>query len=109
MIRHCVFARFRGDVPESERAAIHADLEALRKVIDGMDTVHFSANVSPEPFARGFSHGFFDGVNHQELVMGRFPKSRGVRVGTVVAKTAAGVTVELAEDGVALVKIAQDQ
>jgi len=58
MIRHCVFARFRGDVPESERAAIHADLEALRKVIDGMDTVHFSANVSSEPFARGFGHGF---------------------------------------------------
>lgn len=58
MIRHCVFVRFRGDVSDSERAAIHADLESLRQVIDGMDTVHFSANVSPEPFARGFSHGF---------------------------------------------------
>ncbi|BCG86011.1 MULTISPECIES: Dabb family protein [unclassified Mesorhizobium] len=58
MIRHCVFVRFRDDVPDSERAAIHADLEALRQVIDGMDTVHFSANVSPEPFARGFNHGF---------------------------------------------------
>ncbi|WP_214472027.1 Dabb family protein [Mesorhizobium sp. dw_380] len=58
MIRHCVFVRFRGDVPDGERAAIHAGLEALRQVIDGMDTVRFSANVSPEPFARGFSHGF---------------------------------------------------
>ena len=58
MIRHCVFVRFRSDVPDSERAAIHADLEALRQVIDGMDAVHFSANVSPEPFARGFGHGF---------------------------------------------------
>jgi hypothetical protein len=58
MIRHCVFVRFRGDVPDGERAAIHADLDALRSVIDGMNKVHFSANVSPEPFARGFSHGF---------------------------------------------------
>ena len=55
MIRHCVFVRFRDDVPDGERAAIHADLEALRQVVDGMDTVRFSANVSPEPFARGFS------------------------------------------------------
>jgi hypothetical protein len=58
MIRHCVFARFRNDVPAAENTAIHADLEALRQVIDGMDAVKFSANVSPEPFARGFTHGF---------------------------------------------------
>ncbi|MDF3155197.1 Dabb family protein [Mesorhizobium sp. M7A.F.Ca.US.006.04.2.1] len=58
MIRHCVFARFRNDVDAAERTAIHADLEALRQVIDGMDAVKFSANVSPEPFARGFTHGF---------------------------------------------------
>ncbi|TPI43126.1 Dabb family protein [Mesorhizobium sp. B3-1-6] len=58
MIRHCVFVRFRNDVPETERAAIHTDLEALHAVIDGMGKVEFSANVSPEPFARGFSHGF---------------------------------------------------
>ncbi|RUW59879.1 Dabb family protein [Mesorhizobium sp. M7A.F.Ca.US.008.03.1.1] len=58
MIRHCVFARFRNDVAATERTAIHADLEALRQVIDGMDAVKFSANVSPEPFARGFTHGF---------------------------------------------------
>jgi hypothetical protein len=58
MIRHCVFVRFRDNVSAAERTAIHADLEALRSVIDGMDTVQFSANVSPEPFARGFTHGF---------------------------------------------------
>ncbi|MEI9415358.1 Dabb family protein [Mesorhizobium sp. Cs1321R2N1] len=58
MIRHRVFARFRSDVSPAERTAIHADLEALRQVIEGMETVQFSANVSPEPFARGFSHGF---------------------------------------------------
>lgn len=58
MIRHCVFAKFRNDVAAAERMAIHSDLEALRQVIDGMDAIKFSANVSPEPFARGFTHGF---------------------------------------------------
>ncbi|UVC17433.1 Dabb family protein [Mesorhizobium onobrychidis] len=58
MVRHCVFVRFRSDVDATERAAIHADLEALRRVIDGMGKVEFSVNTSPEPFARGFTHGF---------------------------------------------------
>jgi putative protease len=49
-------------------------------------------------FSRGLTHGFLDGVNHQELVQGRFPKSRGVRVGTVVRTTKRGVVVELAVD-----------
>ena len=40
-----------------------------------------------QSFSRGLTHGFLDGVNHQELVQGRFPKSRGVRVGTVVRTT----------------------
>jgi len=47
---------------------------------------------------RGFTHGFLDGVNHQGLVHARFPKSRGVRVGTVVGTTPRGVLVKL-EDG----------
>ncbi|HEX5500763.1 MAG TPA: U32 family peptidase, partial [Thermomicrobiales bacterium] len=32
-----------------------------------------------QSFSRGFSPGFLEGVNHQRLVHGRFPKSRGVR------------------------------
>lgn len=58
MIRHCVFVKFRTDVGTGERKAIHADLQALRSSIDGMGKVELSANVSPEPFARGFTHGF---------------------------------------------------
>jgi putative protease len=33
--------------------------------------------------SRGFTHGFLSGVNHQKLVTARFPKSRGIRIGTV--------------------------
>ncbi len=55
-----------------------------------------------QSFSRGFTHGFLDGVNHQMLVQGRFPKSRGVRVGTVVGTTGSGVVVELADTDAAV-------
>ncbi len=48
-----------------------------------------------QSFSRGFSHGFLSGINHQVLVSGRFPKSRGVQLGTVVDKTWHGMVVEL--------------
>jgi U32 family peptidase len=48
-----------------------------------------------QSFSRGFTHGFFDGVNHQELVHARFPKSRGVRAGQVAGITDQGLIVDL--------------
>jgi putative protease len=48
-----------------------------------------------QSFSRGFSHGFLGGINHQVLVQGRFPKSRGVRIGTVAGKSPQGVLVQL--------------
>ncbi|MGA2497505.1 MAG: DUF3656 domain-containing protein [Tepidisphaeraceae bacterium] len=47
-----------------------------------------------QSFSRGFTHGFLDGVNHQELVHARFPKSRGVRIGTVCGHTPQGLVVK---------------
>jgi collagenase-like PrtC family protease len=44
-------------------------------------------------YTRGFSDGFFGGSDHQTLVEGRFPKHRGVFVGTVTRKVAGGVAV----------------
>src|SRR5262249_55413499 len=57
-----------------------------------------------QTFSRGFTPGFLEGVNHQQLVRGRFPKSRGVRLGKVVGANARGVRVELAEDVDDLIK-----
>ncbi len=48
-----------------------------------------------QSFSRGFSHGFFDGVDHQILVQGRFPKHRGVKAGRVVEVTHRGVVVAM--------------
>ncbi len=49
-------------------------------------------------FSRGFSPGFLAGIDHQRLVEGRFPKSRGVRLGTVVARAVDRITIELAPE-----------
>ncbi len=51
-----------------------------------------------QSFSRGFTPGFLDNINHQRLVEGRFPKSRGVRIGTVVEKLPRGIVVELANE-----------
>jgi putative protease len=53
-----------------------------------------------QSFSRGLTHGFLDGPNHQVLVHGRFPKSRGVCVGTVVGKGPHGVIIEVAAEGI---------
>ena len=52
-----------------------------------------------QTFSRGFTPGFLEGPNHQRLVAGRFPKSRGLCVGTVVGRIANGVKVRLSERG----------
>src|SRR4051812_23276642 len=48
-----------------------------------------------QSFSRGFTHGFLDGPDHQTLVHARFPKSRGIRIGTVAGKTRDGIVVSV--------------
>ena len=50
-----------------------------------------------QTFSRGLTTGFLDGVNHQKLVRGRVPKSRGILLGKVVGLIGSTVRVELAE------------
>jgi putative protease len=50
-----------------------------------------------QTFSRGFVPGYLEGVNHQRLVRGRFPKSRGVRLGRVQSVGTHSVRVALAE------------
>jgi putative protease len=51
-----------------------------------------------QTFSRGLTPGFLEGVNHQKLVRGRFPKSRGIRVGKAIWIQRNAVRVELCED-----------
>jgi U32 family peptidase len=48
-----------------------------------------------QSFSRGFTRGFLDGNRHQDLVDGRFPKTRGVLVGIVASKSRRGIVVEI--------------
>ncbi|MBC8107934.1 MAG: U32 family peptidase [Anaerolineae bacterium] len=48
-----------------------------------------------QTFSRGFTHGFLSGVNHQQLVAARFPKSRGRRMGVVARLTPRSIVVKL--------------
>jgi hypothetical protein len=58
MIRHCVFVKFRADVPRAERQAIYDQLAALRGHLKGIGAMSFGANVSPEGLHQGFVDGF---------------------------------------------------
>ncbi len=58
MIRHCVFVRFKSDIPGPERAAIFAQIAALKSRIPGLLSVQAGPNVSPEGLDKGFSEGF---------------------------------------------------
>jgi hypothetical protein len=57
-IRHCVWVRFRADVPASERQAIYDQLAALRSHLQGIEAMSFGPNVSPEGLHQGFADGF---------------------------------------------------
>ncbi len=48
-------------------------------------------------YSRGLGPHFIGGTNHQQVVRGRAPRHRGVRVGTVRGTTPRGVLVELSE------------
>ena len=50
-----------------------------------------------QTFSRGFTPGFLEGPNHQRLVAGRFPKSRGLCVGRVIGVSRRGVRIELTD------------
>lgn len=59
MIRHCVFIRFRDDVPASERQACYDDLAKLCKRLPGALAFTSGANVSPEAgMDKGYTEGF---------------------------------------------------
>jgi hypothetical protein len=58
MIRHCVWVKFRADVPQTERDAIYAQLAALKDHLPGMVAIAYGANVSPEGLHQGFADGF---------------------------------------------------
>ena len=58
MIRHIVLVKFRTDLPAGEKAAVLADLAALKQTIAGITGFETGPNVSPEGLARGYTDAF---------------------------------------------------
>ena len=83
-------AHYVAATTQTYRAAIDAAAAAKPFVITAQQELDLA-----QSFSRGFTHGFLGGINHQRLVHGRFPKHRGVRLGTVVRTTSRGVVIEL--------------
>jgi U32 family peptidase len=78
---------------QTYRAAIDAAVAQREFALDRQQQLDLQ-----QSFSRGFSHGFLSGANHQVLVPARFPKSRGVQIGTVAHKSSRGMIVELANE-----------
>ncbi len=59
MIRHRVFIRFRPEVGGAEKAAIFAEISAMKERLPGFLAAHVGANVSPETgMDKGYAEGF---------------------------------------------------
>ena len=86
-------AQYVAVTTQTYRAALDAALESKPFAVLARQRLDLE-----QSFSRGFTPGFLEGVNHQRLVHGRFPKSRGVNVGTLVGRTGRGVLVDLAPE-----------
>ncbi|PIO42279.1 Dabb family protein [Phyllobacterium zundukense] len=92
MIRHCVFLRFRDDVPATDRHSIYSDLEVLCAKLPGALTIHSGLNVSPETgmdkgFSEGFVLDFADAAARDAYLV--HPEHQAI-AGRIVASTAGG-------------------
>ena len=82
---------------------VAATTQTYRKAIDTAleeRSLHLSRREEldlAQTFSRGLTPGFLGGNNHQKLVRGRFPKSRGVLLGKVVGFTKFGAKIQLVE------------
>lgn len=75
---------------QTYRAALDAAIAHRAFAIDDQQKRNLA-----QIFSRGFTHGFLDGIDHAELVPALFPKSRGIRIGSVIEVTRRGVIVQV--------------
>lgn len=58
MIHHIVLVKFKAEITADEKTVIWDRLAALDAVIDGIESMVFGGNVSPEGVSRGYNDGF---------------------------------------------------
>jgi putative protease len=82
--------------PEYVAATVRSYREAVERAAAGqpLDLDDATRERLEMTFSRGFTGGYLHAVDHQVVVDGRFPKKRGLRLGTVVAADRRGVTID---------------
>jgi hypothetical protein len=58
LIDHVVLLRFGADALPEDIAALGRQVQELEGQIDGVESVRWGANTSPERLEHGYSHGF---------------------------------------------------
>lgn len=59
MIRHVLFIRFKDSATASDMATCFANFEAIQRKIDGIESVEWGENNSPEGRNKGYTHCVF--------------------------------------------------
>jgi hypothetical protein len=98
MIRHCVFIRFRPTVSEPEKAALMAEIAALKPRIPGFLAAHIGRNVSPETgmdkgYAEGFIVDFADAAARDAYLVDPEHQKTGARLVAAAVGSAEGILV----------------
>jgi hypothetical protein len=82
-VRHCVFLKFRADVPAAEKQAIYEQIAALGVHLQ-IDAMSYGPNVSPEGLHQGFVDGFTidfpDGAARDAYLVDARHKEAGTRL-----------------------------
>ncbi len=58
MLLHIVLINFRDDVSEAHKRDIYDELQSLVGKVDGVISIRFGPNVSPEGLSKSFRDGF---------------------------------------------------
>jgi hypothetical protein len=97
MIRHCVWAKFRADVPAAEKQGIYDQLAALRGHLAGITGMSFGPNVSPEGlhqrYVDGFTIDFADAAARDAYLVDEAHKKAGGRLVAALEGGRAGLIV----------------
>ncbi|WP_043625390.1 Dabb family protein [Ensifer sp. ZNC0028] len=98
MIRHCVFIRFRPEITGGEKAAIFAEISALKARLPGFLAAHVGANVSPEVgmdkgFAEGFIVDFTDAAARDAYLEDEEHRKTGAKIVAAAEGGIAGILV----------------
>ena len=98
MIRHCVFIKFRHEIPSADKKQIYKEISALQGRQKGVSAIHVGDNVSPEAgmdkgFAEGFIVDFEDAAARDRYLQDTEHQKTGAKIIAAAENGLAGIFV----------------